>query len=143
MKTCPKCKETLPLSAFTLNKAKKDGLNYSCRKCMNAYLKSHYRANIGYYAAKTTRAKAADRSWFNAIKSSLACANCGFSHPAALDFHHTDPSTKMGGGVNNLAKCGNRNAILDEIKKCTVLCANCHRIFHYDQRTPRETAIDE
>jgi hypothetical protein len=38
MKICPKCKRDLPLSGYTRNKHRKDGLCFSCRECMHAYL---------------------------------------------------------------------------------------------------------
>ncbi|HEX5983862.1 MAG TPA: helix-turn-helix domain-containing protein [Solirubrobacterales bacterium] len=54
------------------------------------------------------------------------CALCGFAeHPAALQFHHLDPSTKSfslgeGGLTRSL------ESLRAEAKKCVLLCANCH-----------------
>lgn len=54
------------------------------------------------------------------------CALCGFDeHPAALQFHHLDPSSKSfqlgeGGLTRSLAK------LRAEAEKCVLLCANCH-----------------
>jgi transposase-like protein len=56
------------------------------------------------------------------------CAVCGFDeHPAALQFHHLDPSTKefhLGhqGHTRSLAR------MRSEARKCTLLCANCHAL---------------
>ena len=63
-------------------------------------------------------------------KKTLSCGRCGFSHPAALDFHHKDPLTKSFkmGDIAFVEK--NKNIIFEEIKKCEVLCSNCHRIEH-------------
>lgn len=50
------------------------------------------------------------------------------------DFHHIDPSTK----INHIAEMVNSSYSLDtlkaEIKKCILLCANCHRVLHYIDR---------
>ena len=73
------------------------------------------------------------KEWFNEYKSTLKCVKCGFSHPAALDFHHTDPSIKED-DVAKLKTMTNKKRLLDEISKCIVLCANCHRIHHYEER---------
>ena len=54
------------------------------------------------------------------------CKKCGFSNPAALEFHHTKDK-KM--EISNLVMGGYPpRVVLEEISKCIVLCANCHRI---------------
>jgi DNA-binding CsgD family transcriptional regulator len=56
------------------------------------------------------------------------CRRCGFAeHPAALQFHHVDPTTKAfnvsaQGVTRSLAKAR------AEAKKCVLLCANCHAL---------------
>jgi hypothetical protein len=70
--------------------------------------------------------------WFNNIKSKLQCIKCGFSHIAALDFHHRVPSEKKFELANIWGKT--RKQILEELEKCDVLCANCHRILHYEEK---------
>lgn len=74
------------------------------------------------------------REWLQDYKSTLQCEDCGFAHPAALDFHHDgdDKDDSVAGLVNR--KCS-KERILAEIKKCKVLCSNCHRIFHFEERT--------
>jgi hypothetical protein len=62
------------------------------------------------------------------------CVRCGFSDPRALDFHHRNPLDKtasIGLMVNQNANMGR---ILEEITKCDILCANCHRIHHAEER---------
>lgn len=69
---------------------------------------------------------------FIKYKQTLCCARCGISgkkNPEILDFHHKDPSTKKFG----IAWQGGKfpaQSVVDEITKCLVLCANCHRIEH-------------
>lgn len=54
------------------------------------------------------------------------CVECGFDHPAALDFDHVGTKTKS---VCKMVVDGySWQAILDEIEQCQVLCANHHRI---------------
>lgn len=55
-----------------------------------------------------------------------ACAVCGYSrHPAALQFHHLDPSTKSFGlGVRGITR--SMEKLRAEASKCVLLCANCH-----------------
>ena len=64
-------------------------------------------------------------------KVTLACVDCGEDHPATLDFHHLDPSTKER-SLGDIAKYGwSRKKALAEIAKCVILCANCHRTRHW------------
>ncbi len=61
-----------------------------------------------------------------------SCTSCGYKKStAALHFHHVDPSTKS--HQLDLRSCSNRSweALLKEVKKCTLLCANCHAEHHH------------
>lgn len=69
---------------------------------------------------------------FLEFKKTLKCNRCGFSHPAALQFHHTDPSTKEV-AVGAVAGSWSLKRLQKEIDKCEVLCANCHAIEHYKE----------
>ena len=63
------------------------------------------------------------------IKLSRGCAICGYNkYASALDFHHIDRNTKIE-NVSTMVHNGNFSIddILEEIGKCEVLCANCHR----------------
>ncbi|SRR6266550_3483425 len=56
------------------------------------------------------------------------CVDCGYATCVeALQFHHRDPSTKefrLGEFNGSLAR------LLEEAKKCDLLCANCHQLRH-------------
>ncbi|MCK9435376.1 MAG: HNH endonuclease [Candidatus Cloacimonetes bacterium] len=57
------------------------------------------------------------------------CENCGSKvHPAAFEFHHTNPETK-GDGIGNLLN-GRWSEVEKELKKCELLCSNCHAERH-------------
>jgi hypothetical protein len=72
--------------------------------------------------------------WLWEYKSKLSCEACGFSHPAALDFHHRDPTQKEF-DISTLPRRGfSKERALLEIAKCSVLCANCHRILHSEEQ---------
>ncbi len=56
------------------------------------------------------------------------CQRCGVKDPRVLEFHHRDRSTKIA-SPNLLARQGVKHSrLLEELAKCDVLCANCHRI---------------
>ena len=57
------------------------------------------------------------------------CAICGYDKcSAALDAHHIDPNKKEFTIASNPNK--SYEAISNELKKCVLLCANCHRALH-------------
>jgi hypothetical protein len=61
------------------------------------------------------------------IKMTKGCNKCGFDkHPSALSFHHIKPEEKSFSiGANG---CKPWDKVREEIKKCDVLCRNCHQI---------------
>jgi hypothetical protein len=61
------------------------------------------------------------------IKLALGCADCGYdTYPEALDFDHR-PGTEKLITIGSQLKSGTWQSVLDEIAKCDVVCANCHR----------------
>lgn len=77
------------------------------------------------------------QKWRTKTKQSLIeclggkCNRCGYKECyAALDFHHLNSKDKSFTIANALARPKNINAILDEVKKCILLCGNCHSELH-------------
>jgi hypothetical protein len=66
-------------------------------------------------------------------KATLACDRCGASHPAIIDFHHPDREDKEH-NIFRLVADGAFKKVWEEIKKCVVLCSNCHRIEHFNEQ---------
>ncbi|MFA4972353.1 MAG: hypothetical protein WC683_07045 [bacterium] len=64
--------------------------------------------------------------WFD------GCSHCGCRiDPAALDLHHRNPAEKEVG----LSAANGWKRWFAEYLKCDVLCANCHRIVHAEERS--------
>ena len=76
---------------------------------------------------KRREREAKDYAW--EIKETHGCSDCIERDPACLVFHHIDPSKKKA-SIHKLYKYG-LNTVRKEIKKCKLLCANCHMKFHY------------
>lgn len=68
-------------------------------------------------------------------KGSHPCIFCGESRVACLDFHHTGDNKK-----DDIAELITNHVSIkrmtDEMNKCVVLCANCHRILHSVEGNP-------
>jgi 5-methylcytosine-specific restriction endonuclease McrA len=54
------------------------------------------------------------------------CIDCGEADIVVLDFDHINPATKKD-NVSNLIYSGSIKTVLEEIEKCEIRCANCHR----------------
>jgi len=75
--------------------------------------------------------------WFLELKRQLSCVECGESHPACIEFHHNDETKKFKKISDMVHEPYNEERILDEIKKCKILCGNCHKKHHWKTRTDR------
>ncbi len=82
------------------------------------------------------------RWWINKHKLSKGCSKCGYNtHPVALDMHHRNGGEKKFSISSVLARSNsatdvwklviNMQEFMDEVAKCDVICANCHRIEHF------------
>ena len=69
------------------------------------------------------------------------CACCGYSKCIeALQFHHLDPSSKETTVSNLIANIKGWSTIVDEARKCIMVCANCHTEIHAKVREVPENA---
>lgn len=76
----------------------------------------------------------ADRKeWFIEIKSDLHCKNCNEDRWYCLEFHHRDPNEKEG-TISSIYWRWSKERILEEMEKCDVLCSNCHKAFHWEEK---------
>lgn len=130
-KRCPGCEEYKDIKKFAVNKSKKDGRQAYCRLCKNKYDSGYYHRNEDTIKKRSTKNKQLKRKWFKKLKAELQCKQCGEDHPACLCFHHNNPSEKEIAVSMSLHMGWGKERILDEIKKCTVLCENCHRKLHW------------
>ena len=59
--------------------------------------------------------------------SDKSCADCGESDIRVLELDHLDPTTKVF-SISQAVKLGHSwNSVMNEINKCQILCANCHK----------------
>ena len=66
------------------------------------------------------------------------CCICGYNKAiSALEFHHIDPLLKEY-GIAAQGTCHNIQKDISEIRKCVLVCANCHREIHEGLYTSEE-----
>ena len=98
------------------------------------------RSLISYYLNPEGKIKNAQRKNKNRFRLKIEyrnslgakCQICGYDKcQNALHFHHIDPKTKKFAISDALSKKGySDQEIQDEIKKCVLICANCHTEIH-------------
>jgi hypothetical protein len=121
MKSCKYCNVLQPEESFEVCRivAGKIYRRLKCRKCKQA-------------GRAVRRAKT--RRWLDEYKKGVACEHCGFADFRALEFHHKKHSEKDFNVADMLRQGSSIQMIRREISKCVVLCSNCHRIEHYEER---------
>lgn len=123
LKQCTQCKEIKSEGHYGNRLGKKQA---ACKVCLNKKQKIQYANNTTYYLDRNRNRRAGNRDWYQELKNKTPCAKCGVRYPHyVMDFDHKDPSTK----TMCIAKMMgySKKAILHEINKCELLCANCHR----------------
>ena len=119
LKQCPKCNVVKNRKTdFYQLKGQKVKVNGLCKPCL---LESNAERR------RAVKQKAVDYLGGE-------CSNCGYNKCiGSLDFHHLDPKEK---DLNySLFKTIFNKRLTDELDKCILLCANCHRELHYNNDT--------
>lgn len=66
------------------------------------------------------------------------CNICGYNKTvSALEFHHINPEEKEY-GLASMGTCHQLEKDLEEVQKCILVCANCHREIHDNFYTKEE-----
>lgn len=133
MKKCSRCKLPKDLSEFYTKKSAKDGYQSVCKQCMITNSKGRYQHNPQIKLNTKLNAKRDIdklRAICDKIKQNYGCSFCVENNPICLDFHHLDSTTKEG-DVSIFASHKAKEKTINEINKCLVVCANCHRKIHF------------
>lgn len=132
IKKCCSCKLQKNLSNFSKSSKNKDGLQDVCIICMKTYRKQHYLDHKDEYKERTNRARERRTKEREEFKGTQKCKICGESRWWVLDFHHRDPSTKEF-SIGHLSTRSMKKMKV-EMDKCDILCSNCHRDLHHQER---------
>lgn len=133
---CTKCGIQKPISEFFTRDKQTGRLHAQCKMCYREHRASYYISHYAKYrAAYLLRAKTRRerlrlefRKNIYGYMSTQACAQCGIADIRVLELDHLDPKTKRF-TISQAVKLGySWNDVLAEIKKCQILCANCHKI---------------
>lgn len=86
----------------------------------------HYYANKEQYFLRNKVARAKMRLFIDSFKNK-ECMDCNIKYPSyVMQFDHIGTDKEY--DIANLATHGSYSKVENEIKKCEVVCANCHAI---------------
>ncbi len=138
MRKCTKCGKIKPLSEFWRKKRGPEGRDTQCAICKREYHRKIYensskrRRDIQRNSKRWVKKK---RDLIKRYKEFVGCQDCGKKFPYyTLEFDHVtgDKEFTIGTAV------GSHNIGLErikkEIRKCEIVCANCHRERTYSPR---------
>lgn len=90
------------------------------------YKQEHYAKNKQKYVDQAAARKRLLKNEINAIKN-VPCMDCGVKYPPyVMDFDHR-PDEKKLGNIAHMINNNQKSKIFAEIKKCDIVCSNCHR----------------
>lgn len=119
-KQCKYCNKFYPEESFgvALTTEAKVFRRRKCRDC--------YRATKQILISRI-------HEWIISFKVQRGCGSCGIVDQRVLDLHHPDEN-KKNFTVAYFRRGLGFDKIMREVEKCEVLCANCHRILHWEKR---------
>ncbi len=125
---CSRCGQLKPIGDFAWRRKAKGQRDTFCRPCRSKYGKKHYAANRQRYIdqAQIQKQKLMLERTMYLIEffETNVCVDCGEKDPVVLEFDHLrDKSFAIGPQLSRRSW----QSILDEMEKCEVVCANCHR----------------
>lgn len=129
MKKCSTCGSEFPATPEFFFVRSDGYLEYQCKKCAQKRKQGYDHKKVD----RVRRRKQQLAAWFKEWKKSKQCVKCGNTDWRTFDLHHRDPAEK---DINpsHMVKMGwSVEKALIELAKCDVLCANCHRIYHYEE----------
>ena len=114
LKKCNKCGLEKDINDFAKNG---NSTRTYCKACEAARARENYRKTQEYVRGLKNK-----------------CAICGYNrNPAALEFHHQDDNkdTEVGKLAAKSWSMPLKEKIDNEVSKCIIVCANCHREEHH------------
>ena len=88
--------------------------------------RKHYYNNKEQYFKRNADKKTEMKEYLKKIKD-VPCMDCGVKYPSyVMDLDHRNPIEKIA-NINQIISSLSWSKFFEEIAKCDVVCANCHR----------------
>ena len=133
-KFCVQCETEKPFSEFKPSPKHRHGLFHWCKECSRQYAKtlpSYERMKRDLKQQKELLRLQAQKLVKNYLQTH-SCVDCGEDDWVVLEFDHVRGVKKL--AVSRMVSCGHSiKKINEEIAKCEIVCANCHKRRTYNR----------
>ena len=135
MKICSKCGIIKNESEYFFKNRQTGKLHAQCKQCYREhrlqYYKRHYETYKEHYRTRAKERRVILRTEFrtNMLRYLVGktCEFCGETDIRTFEFDHISPHEKIFGIARSVSLGYSWNEVEKEIKKCRLLCANCHK----------------
>lgn len=128
MRRCSKCRKLKDITEFNFRNKKRNIRQSQCQNCTRLRIREHYSKRKDYYLKK---AKIRNNVVRHEIKQYVwdylnnhRCVDCGEKDPVVLEFDHQSDKISA---ISRMYRNYTLEKVIQEISKCQVRCANCHR----------------
>ena len=127
MKTCVRCNEEKPFTAFPPNNKRGVGYHARCRSCVTEALKEWKTAHPGWEKIRQQKRRDSRRDILIEHLLAHPCVDCGEKNLKVLEFDHIKERGEKSFAIAEFAGNFGIETLHKEIAKCDIRCANCHR----------------
>jgi hypothetical protein len=129
-KCCPKCRQIKCASEFPRREPGRQSPSAYCKPCQRIYSRAHYQRNKGKHNERRSQHRREYRlrniEFVAGVLGNSSCIDCGERDPIVLEFDHVSGTKRY--DISRMTNIGKSIAsIEEELAKCVVRCANCHR----------------
>lgn len=125
MKECLRCSKALVISEFGWRNKQHTKRRAYCNECMRLYRREYYHANKELCKEKKKKKQIETRQHVRNYLKEHKCVDCEEDDPIVLEFDHLRDKKY---NISDLVRLGKSIRVVEEeIAKCEVRCANCHR----------------
>ncbi|KKM03239.1 hypothetical protein LCGC14_1776470 [marine sediment metagenome] len=126
LKNCKKCGEDKEYKEFSKNRRRKDGHQDNCKACIKIRDAEQYSRSKDKFAKWSKNRRLRVRKQVFTYLLTHPCVECKERDIVVLEFDHRTQTTKRF-DVMSATHGHSWKTIEAEIKKCDVVCANCHK----------------
>ena len=127
LKLCGKCQVVKPKTDFNRAARETDGRQHWCRECFRTYFKARGKVHLEQVARSQGKRRGERIALVQEHLRAHPCTDCGESDIGVLEFDHIATGVKEDDVSWLVFQCWPIELIEAEIRRCEVVCANCHR----------------
>jgi len=140
-KICTECNKPKNIEEFSWKIKKQNTKHSKCKECKkkidNKYYSSSKKRRSGI-RKRSVESYEYLKKYVQRLKRFGKCKKCEDKRWYVLDFHHLRDKKD---DISYLLRKGSIKKLKNEIKKCELLCSNCHRELHFLEREDQANQV--